>query len=230
MVDPLSWVGLGVGVLGGIFQGFGANAARQDAINQWVQGEMQKAINNGKELFNATYQQQQVHDRNAAIVKSSYIFQQDSLDSARSQFNFAQNQISQNYRAYRGALANQLASSRISGGTSSALSLSQSANFLKQTLQTEKNLKQAEKNIDRQMQNMLAQQRNDIIIPNVQLSSAKPAGPSPWNMAAGLTSGVATGLGLYAQLQGPAGIDVQPAINGGPVGYHHSNTFVGAPL
>ena len=225
MPEPLSIIGLGLGVLGGIFSGLQGNAAARRQQQAYAQAEMQKGINNGKELFNAVYRQQQVMDKNAAIMKAAYLYESDSLAAARTQFNFAQTQLSNNYKQYRGALKTQMANNMISGGTQKSLSLMQNVRFLKQTLQTEQNLKQAEQNIQRQKENMLAQQRLDIIIPNTQLPSiTAPAGPSVLTFGAGVASGTATGLGLYAQLQGPAGLNIEPS------GFNLPDTFIGAPL
>lgn len=223
MADPLAIAGLGLGVLSGIFSGLQGNAAARRQQQAYVQAEMQKGINNGKELFNAVYRQQQVQEKNAAIIKAAYLYESDSLESAQKQFNFAQTQLSNNYKQYRGALQTQMANNMISGGTKKALSLMQNVGFLKQTLQTEENLKQAEKNIKRQKENMLSQQRLDVIIPNTQLPSVTaPAGPSLLTFGAGLASGTATGLGLYAQLQGPAGLDIEPSGS-----YNLPDTFIG---
>ena len=63
----LPLIGLAVGAAGGIMGGIGQNAAaanRNRAAQQaWIQGEMQKGIDNGKELFNASYAQQQQTER-----------------------------------------------------------------------------------------------------------------------------------------------------------------------
>ena len=84
----LGAIALGAGVVSGIFQGIASNAAarrrNQQAQQAWVQGEMQKAINNGKQLFNASYAQQQQMERNAAIQRAAYLFESDSLKALAS--------------------------------------------------------------------------------------------------------------------------------------------------
>lgn len=199
---------LGAGVVGGLFQGiagiFGANQRNQQAQQAWIQGEFQKAINNGKALFNASYAEMQQNERNAAIQRAAYLYESDSLRVLDQQKSFTQGELSKTYRQMKGALANKLVSSRISGGTSKALSLSQSSNFLRQAMQADQNFKQTEANINRQMQNMMAQQRFDLIIPNMQLPSAKPISESTGilGVLAGGLGGLASGLGSYAQLHG----------------------------
>jgi len=199
---------LGSGILGGLFQGiagvFGADNRNQQAINAWVQGEMQKGINNGKELFNASYAEAQQRERNAAIQKAAYLYESDSLTALGRQKEFVDGEMSKNYRQMKGALARTMASSRIAGGTSRALQLSQSSNFLKQAMQSDQNFKQTEANIQRQMQNMMAQQRFDLILPNLQLPSQKPMLESggALGVVSGILGGTAAGLGTFAQLHG----------------------------
>ena len=223
----LGAIALGAGIVGGLFQGvsgiFGASRRNQQAQQAWVQGEFQKAINNGKQLFNASYAQQQQMERNAAIQQAAYLFESDSLQVLDQQKSFTQGELSKTYRQMRGALINKLVSSRISGGTSKALSLSQSSNFLKQAMQADQNFKQTEANINRQMQNMMAQQRFDLIIPNMQLPSQKPIGESygALGVLAGGLSGLASGLGAYAQLHG-AGLSTWSNSPGGGT----SNNFL----
>lgn len=218
---------LGAGIVSGIFQGITGNAAarrrEQQAQQAWVQGEMQKAINNGKQLFNASYAQQQQMERNAAIQRAAYLFESDSLQVLDQQKSFTQGELSKTYRQMKGALTNKLVSSRISGGTSKALSLSQSSNFLRQAMQADQNFKQTEANINRQMQNMMAQQRFDLIIPNMQLPSQKPIGESygALGVLAGGLGGLASGLGAYAQLHG-AGLSTWSNSPGGGT----SNNFL----
>lgn len=199
---------LGAGVLGGLFQGiagvFGADNRNQQAINAWVQGEMQKGINNGKELFNASYAEAQQRERNAAIQKAAYLYESDSLAALGRQKEFVDGEMSKNYRQMKGALARNLVSAKITGGTARALGFSQSANFLKQAMQSDQNFKQTQANINRQMQNMMAQQKFDLILPNLQLPSQKPIleNTGPLGIISGVLGGTAAGLGAFAQLHG----------------------------
>lgn len=217
---PLAEIALGAGIISGLFQGITGNAAarrrEQQAQQAWVQGEMQKAINNGQQLFNASYAEMQQRERNAAIQRAAYLFESDSLRSLSLQKAFADGEMSKTYRQMKGALGNQLAASKISGGTSRALSLAQSTNFLKQTMQSDRNYQQAEKNIKRQMENMMAQQRFDLIMPNMQLASQKPIGESygAMNILAGGIAGTASGLSAYATI-GPTST---PATQAQPTG------------
>lgn len=204
----LAELSLGFGILGGVFQGIAGNAAarrrEQQAQQAWVQGEMQKAINNGKELFNASYNEMQQRERNAAIQRAAYLYESDSLRVLDRQKSFVDGEMSKTYRQMKGTLARTMASSRITGGTARSLKLSQSANFLKQAMQSDQNFKQTEANITRQMENMMAQQRFDLIIPNMQLPSQKPISESygAMNILAGTMAGTAAGLGSFAQLHG----------------------------
>ena len=217
---PFAEVALGAGIIGGLFQGIAGNSAarrrEQQAMQNWIQGEFQKAINNGKSLFNASYAEMQQNERNAAIQRAAYLYESDSLRVLDQQKSFTHGELSKTYRQMKGALANRLASSRISGGTSKALSLSQSTNFLRQAMQADSNFKQTEANINRQMQNMMSQQRFDLIIPNMQLPSQRPLGESygAMNILSGVFGGVASGLGSFAQLHG-AGLSTWSSGPGG---------------
>ena len=123
----LGAIALGAGIVGGLFQGvsgiFGASRRNQQAQQAWIQGEFQKAINNGKQLFNASYAQQQQRERNAAIQRAAYLFESDSLKALSLQKSFADGEMSKTYRQMKGALGNQLAASKISGGTARALKI-----------------------------------------------------------------------------------------------------------
>lgn len=204
----LPLIAMGVGVMGGIFQGLGANAAarrqEEQARQQWMQGEFQKAINNGKELFRASYMEEQQLNRNAAIQKAAYQGERDALEVNSDQRAFASAEMGNTYRQMQGAIAAKLAQSGIRGGTASALEFSQSTNFLRKAMQSDKNFKLAEKNIARQRENMMNQQRFDLIMPNLQLPSAKPLGaPSgALNIVSGALGGISSGLGGMASLYG----------------------------
>lgn len=192
-------LGAASGILGGMQKNAEAEHRTQQAVNNWVQGEMQKGINNGKEIFNASYAMQQQTERNAAIQRSSYVFEQDSLDAARRQQTFVHSQLSRTNRQMMGALAGQMVASGTSrGGTANALRMSQSLNFLRQAQQADQNFTQAETNIKRQAQNMMNQQRNDLILPNIQLASQKPIAEASgsMNLIAGGIGGTLSGLSI----------------------------------
>ena len=151
-----------------------AENSNQQRLNDWMQGEWQKGIDNGSEMFKAVYQTQQQADRNRAIQKAAYLYKYDSLTAAKEQLSFTHNQLSKNYRTMKGTLKNSLASQGIRGGTAKALQFSQSLNFLGEVSQAESNFKTTRKNINRQTSNMMSKQTNNLFIPNLQGPSARP--------------------------------------------------------
>ena len=182
----------GVALFGMAASDMASSAAAQNSNaqteEQWLQGEMQKALNNGKEMFKAVYQTQQQSERNRAVQQAAYLFRSDSLAAAKEQHNHVQRQLSASLRDKRGALINTMASQGMKGGTSKALKLSQSLNFLRESMDISKNFETAKKNINRETQNMMAQQTANLFIPNTQGPSIKPKKAKEGGMLGGLTS------------------------------------------
>jgi len=193
--------GLAMGIAGGVMGGISQNAAAarrdQQATNNWVQGELQKGINNGKEMFQTAHATVQQSERNASIQRAAYLFQKDSLASVNDKYEFTQRNIANTYRQMKGAVAAQFQQSGLQGGTAKALSLSQSMNFFNQTQQAAKNQERIIDNINRQTENQMSQQRNDVFLPNLNLASQAPImeGQSVLPILAGGLAGASANTG-----------------------------------
>lgn len=205
--------GMGLGILGGVFGAIGqqqqrVNQARQqnkNAMNSWIQNNLQTALNNGSQLFQAAQNTRNQRISNTQIFKNAYLFQEESLDALAEQESFTQNQLSTNYQAARGAVDAQLAASNVRGGTAKALKLSQSLNFLKNATQADDNFNRTRNNIKRQTENMLSKRTSNVFMANMQTPNAMPeqqlvaSGTMP--IIGGILSGAASGFGPLVQSQ-----------------------------
>ena len=190
----LAVAGVAAGVMGGIAQSQQAAANNAAANTAWMEGEFQKGINNGKEIFNAVHNEQRQATNNRAIMKSAFLFQDRSKFALKQQTQFLQTQNSRQSHLAQGAIN----ASRIPGGSGKAMMLAASLNALENTMQIEKNAKKQAQNIDGQFSQMMSQQSNNVYIANFQGKSAKPQQQDTvMPLIGGLVSGAAGGLSGY---------------------------------
>lgn len=168
----------------------------QRALNNWVQGNLQKTFNNSREQFQAAHNWVQQLKKNEAIDRAAYEYQWDAKQALKLSSNAEQQKLSNNLMQQQGSLLNALASRGI--GTSSGMYLSmalaqtldglQNANRLKQNTELQAS------NIDKQTRQMQAQKTENVFMPNTQLYD-----PFPVLGTAPTSSGQA---GTYAMLGG----------------------------
>ena len=99
-------IGLGLGTIGGIFGGIGQNQAaaaqakqqNRAAYNKWINDNIQKAHDNGKALFEASWNQTQQIENNNAIFESAHLYKESSLEALKEQETSLQSQLSVSHR------------------------------------------------------------------------------------------------------------------------------------
>jgi len=190
----LAVAGVASGVMSGI-AGSNAAAARNRANTQaWMEGELQKGVENGRQMFQAVHQEMKQAERNRAIMKSAYLFQDESLVALQKQTRFQNNALNRSTMQAKGAITANMAG----GGTQKAMLMSSTLNALDNTMQIEENERQSIRNISRQTSSMMSRMTNNVFIPNQMGSAAKPQmEDTVMPLIGGVVSGAAQGLGGY---------------------------------
>lgn len=197
---PLPLMSMGIGALSGLASMFGANAQNQNAINQYVQGELQKGINNGKAIADAVYNEAQQARGNRAIRMGAWKWEQDQRDrvSLDAAFEYG---VQQRAMAMAAAQTkSSLAHRNIRGGTSSALERQNLMNGFKQAKMLKQNTDRKYADILAEAERMHSQVNLSVFIPNLQGPSAAPVLQNA--ALAGLASGVSAGVSAFGTLKG----------------------------
>lgn len=196
---PAMWAAVGIGGLGAIGGGFGAAAANQNAINQWVQGELQKGINNGKAIADAVYNESQKAKSNRAIRLGAWSWEQEQRDRVEQDSAFEAGVQHRTMVMAAAQTKSALAHRGITGGTAAALERQNLMNGYAQVKMMERNRNRKFAEIAREAERMHNQVNLGVFIPNIQGPSAAPVPQS--EILAGLASGVQIGLGAYSALK-----------------------------
>lgn len=184
----------------------------QNALNNWVQGNIQKSFNNGREQFQAANNWIQQMKKNQAIDKAAYEYQWDAKQATKFAGAAQQKELANGLRAKQGTLLNALASRGISGssGMYASMAFAQALDGIGNASQLQRNLAQELSNIDKQTRQMQAQKTEQVFIGNMQmydqmpvLGTASSSAGSAGTMAilGGLLSGGAQIGGAAAGLQ-----------------------------
>jgi hypothetical protein len=226
---PMTMIAAGTAISGGISSimgGFGKSAEmkaqaraqaeqvrtqNQQALNNWVQGNIQKAFNNGREQFNAANQWVQQMKRNEAITQSAYEYQWDAKQAARTGATFEQKQLSRRIAQQNGSLLNAIGSRGIgtASGMYASMALAQSFDALETASILKYNTNQQLKNIDKETKDIMSQRTENVFIGNMQQWDQMPtlstapgynSGAGMWAIAGGLLSGAAQLGGAGAAL------------------------------
>lgn len=169
----------------------------QNALNNWVHGNIQKSFNNAREQFQAANNWVQQMKKNQAIDKAAYEYQWDAKQAVRFAGSFQQKQLSEGLRAQQGTLLNALASRGISGssGMYASMALAQAMDGITNASQLKQNLSQELANIDKQTRQMQAQKTEQVFIGNMQMYDQMPVlGSAPSSAGNAGTMAILGGL------------------------------------
>ena len=198
-------LGLAIGatMVSGLAQGIAgmgsAAAANQQAINAWMQGEFEKGINNGKEIFRAAYAEGQQAKVNRQINLAAYEYEYTAKDRVNADNIFTNSVISRSQAIARAATVNTLVQRGITGGTSNALQRQNMMNALDQISQLRKNKERVVEGITTQAENYRRQIQSTVFMPNVIGSTPKPVlSSTSAPLAVGALGALASGITLGA--------------------------------
>jgi hypothetical protein len=199
-MDPMTILGIGSAVAGGVSSIFGGQAQgaairrqNREAHQKWIQANTQKTINNSREQFQATYAFEQQLKRNRAIAENAYAYQFDAQNATKYNYALAQNQMGSAMQSQRASLIQAITAKGISSssGMYGVLAASQALNALTKAGQLDVQLQQQKKEIDKQFKGMMSQQTENIFMPNIQLYDESPIfGDAGAAETAGLVSGL----------------------------------------
>lgn len=176
-------IGIGSAIAGGVGSIFGAkaNAAaaelrNQQALQQWISRNTQKTFNNARQQFQATQATIQQAKRNSAIIQAAYKNQFNRQNNIKDQINFQKSQMAVDAQITRALLINAAAGKNIgqNSGTQSALIRSQMLNMIANNNQLQKNYLIQKQDIENQFQSEMAQQTEQVFMPNIELYDAQP--------------------------------------------------------
>lgn len=242
-MDPMTIMGIGSAIAGGIGSIFGsqANSAaaalrNQQAEQRWIQANTQKTINNARSQFQSAYQTAQQLKRNSAIMQSAYRNEFDQRNALKEQLQFQTKELSVNRAIAAGALTNALSARNINqnSGTQQALVRAQLLNAVGNINQIQQNYQVQQKNISKQFQAEMSQMTENIFMPNIELYDAQPiyedtgysAIPGLLQIGAGIAGGVA---GMNSGAGTADGPDIESMYNdrAGLGGYSDGSGFRG---
>tara|TARA_R100001015_G_C4634444_1_gene200966 strand:+ start:6209 stop:6820 length:612 start_codon:yes stop_codon:yes gene_type:complete len=189
-------------ILGGIAGGIGESAAaarrNKQAMQNWMQGEMQKGIDNGKEIFNAVWQEGQQAKVNRSINMGAMAYEYNQTKRINEDTIFQQANNSRAMAMAMDATSTSFAQRGVKGGTSRALQLQNMLNGFDAVKGIEKNTQRSLENMQAQASNMKAKIQGNVFMPNLKGPSARPIMENP-TMAAvgGALGGVAKGLAMF---------------------------------
>lgn len=176
-MDPMTIIGIGSAIAGGVSSIFGGKAnsaaARQrneQAYRNWIQSNINKTFANAKEQFQAAYNFTQQQKRNSAIAEAAYRTQFDATNNLKDITYFQQMQLSKQQTQASASLINALTSKGISSssGLYSALATAQTMDALNNSKQIQKNYETEISNINKQFTAQMSQQTENIFMPNIQ--------------------------------------------------------------
>lgn len=198
-MEPMTMLAIGSALAGGVSsimggkaQGAAIRRQNEQAHRNWIQANTQKAFNNSREQFQSTYAFEQQLKRNNAIAENAYAYQFDAKNATQYNYAIAQNQLADAMQNQRAALTNAVLSKGISGssGSYAMLATTQALNAISKSGQMRAALDQEKAQIDKQFKGMMAQQTENIFMPNIQLYDESPLfGDAGAAEAAGLVSG-----------------------------------------
>ena len=191
----------------GIFQGAAqSEAAKQrnkQKINDWIHGEMQKGLQNGQQLFQASRAMGEQAKKNLQIQRTAYAYKEEARDRIKEDISMQHQQLNIALQASQAAVVSSAASRNIQGGTAKRLQFGNLVAALNNAQTIERNESRSFADIETQTNNILSQQTQNFIQANFIGSSNMPGLESESaGMAGGVLGGIAGGLsaagGFYA--------------------------------
>ena len=182
-MDPMTIIGIGSAIAGGVGSIFGAkaNAAaaelrNQQALQQWISRNTQKTFNNARQQFQAVQATIQQAKRNSAIIQAAYKNQFNRQNNIKDQIDFQKSQMAVDAQITRALLINAAAGKNIgqNSGTQGALIRSQMLNMIANNNQLQKNYLIQKQDIENQFTSEMAQQTEQVFMPNIELYDAQP--------------------------------------------------------
>jgi hypothetical protein len=227
-MDPMTVMGIGSAVAGGLQSIFGGKAQgaairqqNEQALRNWIQANSQKTLNNAREQFQAAYQATQQLKRNSAIMKAAWENEWEAKQSLNYQSGFQQSELSKQIMQQKAALGNAMISKGISAnsGMYASLAVAQSIDALRNASILKRNVELERRNIEKQTKNMLSQMTENIYMPNIQLYDEAPIFGDPSGAERG---GLISGLVQIGGALGGAAIGMSRG-SGTDSGFNPSN-------
>lgn len=176
-MDPMTILGIGSAVAGGLGSIFGGKAQgaqiraqNQQAMRNWIASNTQKTFNNAREQFQSTYAFEQQLKRNAAIAENAYKYQYEAMDTIKANRALAQTQMANALSSQRSSLLNAMVSKGVSSnsGLFGILATTQALDALEKVGQANRAFQQEKEEIGKQFKGMMSQQTENIFMPNIQ--------------------------------------------------------------
>jgi hypothetical protein len=229
-MDPMTIMGIGSAVAGGLqsifggkAQGAAIRAQNEQAFRNWIAANTQKTFNNAREQFQAAYAFEQQLKRNKAISDAAYQYQYEALGIAKTNQTRTENDMSSALRAQQSSLLNSMVNKGISPMSSSysILAMTQALDAVQKAGQLKANALQERNEINKQFKGMLSQQTENIFMPNIEGYDEAPIFGNPNIAEAG---GMLSGLVQIGGAIGAAAMPTSnPTSNNSDLGFNPSN-------
>ena len=179
----------------GIFQGAAqSEAAKQrnkQKVNNWIHGELQKGLQNGQQLFQASRAMGEQARRNIQLQRSAYEYKSEARQRLKEDISAQHQQLNIALQAAQAAVVSSGAARNIQGGTAKRLQFGNLVAALNNAKTIERNESRSFADIETQTNNILSQQTQNFIQPNLVGASDMPGLESE---SAGITGGIFAGI------------------------------------
>ena len=163
-------------IFAGQAQGAAIDAANRQAYRNWIHSNTQKTMNNAREQFQSSFMALQQVKRNSAIRQAAWQNEWDAKQALTFNSGYQQKQLATQLQTQKAALLRAVVTRGISAssGMYASMATAQSLDALQNSALLKRNTLLEKDNIDKQTAAAMAQQTENIFMPNIQLYDESP--------------------------------------------------------
>ena len=179
-------------IFGGQAQGAAIDAANEQAHRNWIHANTQKTMNNAREQFQSSFMALQQVKRNSAIRQAAWQNEWDAKQALTFNSGYQQKQLATQLQTQKASLMRAILTRGISAssGMYASMATAQALDALQNSALLKRNTLLEKDNIDKQTAAAMAQQTENLFMPNIQLYDESPAfGDADAARTGGMVSG-----------------------------------------
>ena len=179
-------------IFGGQAQGAAIDAANEQAHRNWIHANTQKTMNNAREQFQSSFMALQQVKRNSAIRQAAWQNEWDAKQALAFNSGYQQKQLATQLQTQKASLMRAILTRGVSAssGMYASMATAQALDALQNSALLKRNTLLEKDNIDKQTAAAMAQQTENLFMPNIQLYDESPAfGDADAARTGGMVSG-----------------------------------------
>ena len=163
-------------IFGGQAQGAAIEAANEQAHRNWIHANTQKTMNNAREQFQSSFMALQQVKRNSAIRQAAWQNEWDAKQALTFNSGYQQKQLATQLQTQKASLMRAILTRGISAssGMYASMATAQALDALQNSALLKRNTLLEKDNIDKQTAAAMAQQTENLFMPNIQLYDEAP--------------------------------------------------------